>query len=195
MNVEPVDLLKRAVAALEEASVPEDLRTLAFAKVVDLLACAPSATPAHVRSVDVEATGNHGGQDQLDEISRIASKIGISTTLLDRIFDQHEGALIFSGNVSSLGKTKSDKVHSLALLLLAGRRWAGLDGNGATPDEVLRAEVDRLGLLDVSNYSKHIATLKPYVTITGSGKNGVYKIKYDGLEKAAKIGRDLAGVE
>lgn len=186
-----VGLLKRAVAALEQASVPEDLRTLAFAKVLDLLVRAPSARTGHENGGET-TTKKVAGEEPSDSITSIASKIGIPAALMDRVLDEHGGELIFSGDVSSLGSTKYEKVHALALLLLAGRRWAGLDTGGTTPDEVLRAEVDRHGLLDVTNYTKHIATLKPFVTISGSGKNATYKIKYDGLEKAKRLGRALA---
>jgi hypothetical protein len=193
-SIDEVDLLKRAVAALEQASVPGDLRTLAFAKVLDLLVSAPSARTGHGNGGET-TTRKVAGEEPSDSIALIASKIGIPAALMDRVLDEHEGELIFSGDVSSLGSSKFEKVHALALLLLAGRRWAGLDTGGTTPDEVLRAEVDRHGLLDVTNYTKHIATLKPFVIIAGSGKNAAYKIKYDGLEKAKQLGRALAGEE
>jgi hypothetical protein len=192
--MEPIDLLKQAVTTVEQANVPGDLRTLAFAKVLEILS-GPS-----VPDSSTSEAGNHYGEEGASTqfstaIASIASNLGIPSTLVDRILDEHEGELIFSGDVSALGKNRSDKVHSLAILLLAGRRWAGLDGGGATSDEVLRAEVDRLGLLDTTNYTKHVATLKPFVTITGSGRKAVYKIKYDGIEKAKELGRALAGAE
>jgi hypothetical protein len=189
-DADAVDLIRRAAAAVERANVPQDLRPLAFAKAIDLLAngggleaVAKSAEQAPIRETP-------GGRS--DSISLVASKIGVSAAMMDRVFDEANDQLVFSGDVAALGSSKFDKVHALALLLLAGRRWAGLDGSGTTPDEILRAEIDRHGLLDVSNYSKHVATLKPFVTISGSGKNATYKIKYDGLEKAKQLARRLA---
>ena len=128
-------------------------------------------------------------------MGRIASAIEIPVTRVDRIFDEDDGQLIFCGDVSVLGKSKAEKVAALAILLLAGRRWTGIDEGGPTRDAIVRSEVDRLGLLDTTNYSKHIAALKSYVTITGRGKEASYKIKYDGLEKAKLLGRSVAGSE
>jgi hypothetical protein len=193
--MEPVDLLKRAVAAVEEADVPEDLRTLAFAKALDLLVSGKPSQSEDKNSGKSTSEGGGCGHQRDDFASRIAAKIDVSPTLVDRIFDEHEEDLIFSGDVSGLGKSRNEKVHALTLLLLAGRRWAGLDTGGVTQDGVLRAEIDRHGLLDVSNYSRQISVLKPYITITGSGKSGSYKIKYDGLEKAKQLARSMAGAE
>jgi hypothetical protein len=191
--MEPVDVVKQAVEVIEKAKVPGDLRALAFGKVLDMLASTTSDQPSPGRDED-RANSGHDRVNS-DFISTIAAKMDIPSTLGDRIFGEHKGELIFSGDVSALGGTKSEKVHTLAVLFLAGRRWAGLDAGGTTSDEVLRAEVDRHGLLDVSNYGKHISSLKPFVTITGSGKKATYKIKFDGLEKAKQVGRALAGVE
>jgi hypothetical protein len=194
-KVEPVDLIRRAIAAVEQADVPEDLRQLAFAKVLELLANGIAVGKDSKSPEDDAVTRSESSSGQSNPISAISSKIGVSVSTMDRVFDEDDGELVFSGNVAALGSSRSDKVHALALLLLAGRRWAGLDGGGITQDHVVRAEIDRHGLLDVSNYGKHVATLKPFVAISGSGKNATYKIKYDGLEKAKQLARSLAGVD
>jgi hypothetical protein len=186
--MEHADLLKKAVAVVERANVPEDLREIAFAKVLEMMARTDIGDGTSANASVAEETS-----DQSELLVRIASKIGIKPNLADRIFDHHEDALIFSGNVTALGSTKAGIVQNLALLMIAGRRWAGLDLGGSTADEIVRAEVDRHSLLDVTNYNKHIGALKPYVTITGSGKSASYKIKYDGLEKAKQLAHSLAG--
>jgi len=187
--MEHVDLLKEAVAVVERASVPEDLREIAFAKVLDMLVRTDTGDGTSAKAgSSAEETG-----DQSELLVRIASKIGIQPNLIDRVFDHHEDVLIFSGNVTTLGSTRAGMVQNLALLMIAGRRWGGLDQGGSTADEIVRAEVDRHSLLDVTNYNKHISALKPYVTITGSGKSASYKIKYDGLERAKQLAHSLAG--
>lgn len=191
--MEPTDLLKQAVTVVEQASVPEDLRTLAFAKVLEMLS--EQNTP-HASTDQATNKDNHKDPSTSSgPLAPIVANLGIPPSLVDRIFDENDGELRFSGDVSALGKSRTDKVHGIAILLLAGRRWAGLDGGTATPDEIVRAEVDRLTLLDTTNYTKQIASLKPYVIISGSGRKAAYKIKYDGIEKAKEIGRKLAGME
>ena len=189
MVMGPVDLLKQAVAAIDEAKVPQDLREIAFSKVLELLQGGAGSPQAKNSPPHPEDSGTH----EPKSLSQIASKIGIEPHTLDRVFEESGDELIFSGNAKDLGSTRAKMVQGVVLLILAGRRWSGLDKGGTTPDEIVRAEVDRNSLLDVTNYGKHIAALKPYVTITGSGKSAAYKIKHDGLERAKEIVLTLVG--
>jgi hypothetical protein len=184
----PVDLLKQAVAAVDEANVPQDLREIAFTKVLELLQGNSDSPQAR----NVQFIPGKAADLEPKALSQIASKIGIEPDLLDRVFEEGEDGLIFSGDAKALGSTKAKMVQGIVLLILAGRRWSGLDNGLNTSDEIVRAEVDRNSLLDVTNYGKHISALKPYVTITGTGKKAIYKIKHDGLERAKQIAQSLA---
>jgi hypothetical protein len=183
----PVDLLKEAVSAVDEANVPQDLREIAFTKVLEFLqANSDSSQAKNAQIFPEKSAGIDSGA-----LSQIASKVGIEPHLLDRVFEESKDGLIFSGDAKAFGSTKAKMVQGIVLLILAGRRWSGLDNGVTTSDEIVRAEVDRNSLLDVTNYGKHISALKPYVTITGTGKNATYKIKHDGLERAKQIVQSL----
>src|ERR1700735_2776200 len=169
--MEVVDLLKEAYGAVEQANIPENLRVVAFAKTLDLL-IAPTLLDQHNPHPGRGSVNLEHSKDKSEDVravSRIAAKLDIQDALADRIFDDHEDAITFCGDIALLGKSKVDKVSSLALLFIAARRWSDLDEGGVTKDELVRAEVDRVGLLDVSNYSKQIASLKPFITILGRG--------------------------
>jgi hypothetical protein len=192
--MEPVDLLNQATAAIKQANIPQDLKVVAFAKIMDLLVTQNISSLGNMAPINSSHSPERDSVEASGNVLRdIASNLGVPVNVIDRIFDETDGNIAFCGDISALGRSKAEKVQSLAVLLLAGRRWGGLDGGGATADDILRTEIDRHGLLDVSNYSKHIATLKPFITISGSGKKATYKVKYDGLEKAKEIGRSLAG--
>jgi hypothetical protein len=178
------DILKQAVAATDAAGVPEDLRATAFAKAVDLLSSTMQVGVAPAFAPAPSAVGLPAG------LARIATAFDVSPEQLDRIFDEFEGMLQFTGDVGALGKTQSARVAELALIYGAARQLGGYD-EGASTDSVIRAEVDRHGLLDSSNYTKHIAPLKPYFNINGSGKSATYKLKYDGRQHAKSVAQGL----
>ena len=122
---------------------------------------------------------------------RIAAQLGVRAELLDRLYDEHAGRLRLTGDVSRLGRNRAERVGNAALLLLAALRWSGLDEGHPVPDAVLRTEVERLGLLDTGNYTKHLAARRGLLQITGSGRAATYKLRYDGAEEARRLARTL----
>lgn len=194
-ELELAKLVADAAAVVERAAVPDDLRATAFAKAFDALSGSPSVgLPASAERVrggsDIPASRQNSAAPEV----KLAGHLGVSVDILDRVFDCGPDYIHFSGNLNLLGKTKTDLVGGVCLLMLAALKWSGLDGGAVVPDETVRSEIDNLGLLDVTNYTKHLALLRPFVTFNGSGKNATYKIKYDGLERAkAMAGSLLAG--
>ncbi|UZX02402.1 hypothetical protein F8G81_07065 [Arthrobacter sp. CDRTa11] len=193
MNI--AELLKSAVVAVETAGVPDDLRALAFAKALELAVDLDShALPLPANSVKLTPVSppstevNSGGP-----LDKIGQQLKVPSEKVDRIFDEHEGQLTFTGPIAKLGESRKEKVTNLTLLLLAGMKWTGLDGGNPVPDSIVRAHIDEAGLLDTSNYTKTTVALKPFVTVTGVGKNALYKIKYDGVVEAERLGRSLIG--
>ncbi len=104
--------------------------------------------------------------------------------LLDRVWEERGGRLQLAGDPSRLGRTRAQRVGTAAVLLLAALRWSGQDGGEPVPDAVVRAEVERLGLLDTGNYTKHLAGRRHLLSVSGSGRTATYKLRYDGLEEA-----------
>lgn len=95
------------------------------------------------------------------------------------------------GDLEKLGSSKQAKVEKIAVLLCAARQAAGFDADGRTSDEVVRAEIERHGLYDVTNYSKHVKALRSLTNANGSGKATTYKIKYEGRVAARQIAKSL----
>ncbi len=124
--------------------------------------------------------------DTTGKLSAVATSFGVADDQIDRIFDDHDGVLQFCGDVGKLGENKSARVKTLALLLMVARQAGGYDEQ-RTDDAVIRAEVDRHGLLDSSNYTKHTKPLKKFANVNGAGKTATYKVKFEGREEAKEF--------
>lgn len=181
MNV--VEVLKRALAAVDEAGLPSDLRVVGFERAVALMTTdAGDGQPGStIKRPQDEGNGAAGGR-----LAKISSGLGVDPSQIERLFDEHEAALQFVGDLEKFGNTKAAKTQGLATIFLAGRQMGGYD-EGPSPDNVLRSELDRHGLLDVGNYSKYMAPLRTLYNVNGSGRNASYKIKYDGRQKAKEL--------
>jgi len=126
-----------------------------------------------------------------DPWGHIADALGVRPELLDRVWEERGGRLQLAGDPSRLGRTRAQRVGTAAVLLLAALRWSGQDGGEPVPDAVVRAEVERLGLLDTGNYTKHLAGRRHLLSVSGSGRTATYKLRYDGLEEARAVAQAL----
>lgn len=194
MNV--AEILQAAVKALEDANIPEDLRVPAFESAIRLVAGtdtpvmrAHSPVPA---AAGASTRANGPGPDPGARLQKVASQLGVAPESVERLFDEHEGELQYVGDLEALGKAKSSKVQAVAILLVAARQAGGYD-EGPTSDTHVRKELDRHGLLDVSNYSKHLVPLKGYLNINGTGRNLNFKLKYEGRQRAKELAQQAMG--
>ncbi len=183
-----VDMLRAAVEAVDEAQVPEDLRPVAFGKAIDLLVASgdPDAGPRTL----VGAGGRTplgGGIAQSTRLQPIAEGLGVSGDRIEMIYTEHGDALQVVADPEEMGSSTKERTKSVALLLAVGRQLGRWD-EGATSDELVRAEVDRLGVYDPTNYAKHVRELAAWFNINGAGKKATYKLKHAGRQQA----KDLA---
>jgi hypothetical protein len=188
--MEPVDVLRAALAAVNEAGTPEHLQPVALGKMLDLFAGGAPVSASEARQTG-GASGGDGVAAVADRDKAIAKELDINPSLVERIFDEHDGALQFIGDLEKLGSSKQSKVEKLSILLCAARQAAGYDADGRTTDDVIRAEVERHGLYDVTNYSKHVKQLRTVTNPNGTGKATTYKIKYEGRMAARAIAETL----
>lgn len=197
MNEDLVSNLKAAVAALNDADVPSDLREVAFGRAFDVISGLerpqPHATDmpsavSRIRAVAEDAPLQH-------RFLAIAKELEVDQHLVERLFDEHgENELQFVGSLQRLGSTKQAMVDGIAVLLCAARAAGGYDPDGRTSDAAIRAEVERHGLYDVTNYSKHTKNLRQLANANGSGRSTTYKLKYEGRVRARELARLVLGL-
>ena len=190
-RMEPVDVLRAALAAVNEADTPDHLQPVALGKMLDLFAGGAPVSAPEARQTGGASDGDGVVAVSGDRDKAIAKELEIDPLRVERLFDEHDGALQFIGDLEKLGSSKQSKVEKLSILLCAARQAAGYDADGRTTDEVIRAEVERHGLYDVTNYTKHVKQLRTLTNPNGTGKATTYKIKYEGRMAARAIAKTL----
>ena len=185
------DTLRAAVAAVDEAQVPDDLRSIAFSKAVDLLAGnGPGDAPRANAEGRPTATLGATLDAPSEGLERIAVALGVPGDRIEMIYTEHGDMLQVVADPDDLGKTTKERAKVVALLLAAGRQIGGWD-EGSTSDEFVRAEIDRLGVYDSTNYSNHVRELTAWFNLNGSGKKATYKLKHSGRQHLKELAARL----
>jgi hypothetical protein len=186
------EVLRAAVAAVDAAEVPDDLRPAAFGKAVDLLSSkmdepAPSVevtTPANA----LDQTASEG-----DPIGSIASTLGIDRQLVDdTYYVDDDGGIRLSVGSTKLAAVEQEAQKEIALLLAAGRQGGGLE-------EWTKTKHIRESASDYSKMNHHFAEnmseMDDEFSFKGKGATRELKLKIVGRERAAALIRRLQGVE
>jgi hypothetical protein len=187
-----VDALKRAVAAVEEAGVPEDLREEAFraALASEGLQPAPAASGA-VGKGDSSPVGEGPPSDASEPLQKIAKKLKLDPALVGRIFEIDGDTVHLLVSTSDLDSKASVSQQEITLLVIAARQAAGLDDELTHVKEV-REIAKEFGVFD-SNFSGNITPLKgSRIRFTGSAATRQFKMNQPGFEAAAAIVKRLA---
>ena len=188
MNEQQVmDVLKKAVALVNEAEVEEDLRPVAFAKAVDLLS-ATSAEPVLTkdRVRETEQTGESG-----DLLDSIASRLKIRRQVVEEVYSIKDGNLEVLVPGGGLAKTKVGGTREIALLVVAGRQAAGLDD--WTDQEEVKTVAEFYGRFDGPNFARAIQERSGLIRIGGTPRKRELQLRAAGWEEAKKLVMRLGG--
>lgn len=185
-------MLKAALQAVEDANIPTDLRAIAFTKAIDVLSGSDDTT---VRSSGKAENGGGGGggggpATESDRLKKIADALSVPQERIEMLFVEHDDELQVAADPARLGSSMKDRAKSVALLVAAGRQLGGWD-DGPTGDSVIRAEVDRLGVYDNTNYSRHVKELNAWFNVNGTGRSTTYKLKFPGREYLKTFAKEL----
>jgi hypothetical protein len=188
-----VEALKAAVAALEDARVPEDLREVAFSRVLDnYLANEAGPSSASVPSGGTGAEGGGGGEtaDPSGKLQALAGKLDVGTDAVERVYDIDEDGVHLNIPRSKLDRKKKLAQQEAARLVAAARQATG--DEQWTPVEVIGEAADDLGVKD-TNFSKNISALNGVgLRIRGSAGKRELKMNQVGYEATAEIVRRLS---
>ena len=200
MNVGKV--LKEAWAAVEEADLPDDLRSTAFQEAVRLLtpsavtpASAPSAAPNPIDTRRAEPLGsspNDGGTGPTEEqiYARVVAQTGVDRDKLERVVHLDGDAIRVSLPGLKLGKTNAERARVVAQLVTVVRGFGYEEGE--TSLELIRAECERLKVYDSANFSSHMKALNGFV-VTGTGQNRKVRAKGPGIQAFPTVVDNLLG--
>ncbi len=187
---EVVEKLRAAVAAVEEAKVPKDLRVAAFTAVLAGLPVYP-AQPESKKSNGLSSGG--AGKETIDTsqgLGLIADKLEIGQAQAGTVYDVDPDGVHVTVKRSSFNQTKKLAQQEVTYLVVAGRQAAGLEEWTATK-VAIEATHDR-GVHD-TNVSKAISALDgDGMRFRGAGVKREIKMNAVGFAKAAEIVKRLA---
>lgn len=175
-------LLEEASLIVEEASVPEDLREVAFTKTIELLAAehASESTGASMVREEHKESVSSGWMDTLGSATRRSRN-----ELEDVFFLGSDGEPRLGIDTVRLGGNAAERSRR-AMLLIAGARQIG-DGEPATSSHVLREACRQLGVLDGPNFVKALNGMKNWFNIIGTGKSKNLQIKPKGRDALRQL--------
>ncbi len=185
------DILRAAVAAVDEAGVPDDLRPAAFSKAADLLA-GVSPSPATATQRQTQAGGQQPAtHDGANLAERVARKLGVSEDAIANVceIDGDEVRLHFSHR--HLPSTTKPAMRQIGLVTAALRQGTGLDDY--TPQRRLRDACEQYGVLDAANFAAAITSLRGNLSFRGTGQGREVRVTPNGYNAASELVERLAG--
>jgi hypothetical protein len=178
-----IERLKAAVAAVQEAGVPTELRPAAFEAVLSW-----GVDPPQASTGGGEADTSVGGVVP-NGLEGIAAKLELKPTHTAQVFDVDDEGVHLTIKRARLSGTKKVAQQEVTYLIVAGRQAAGIEEWTSTKD-VIEVIHDR-GVHD-TNVSKAIAALDgDGLRFRGAKSQREIKMNAMGFSKAADIVRRL----
>lgn len=183
------EVLRTALQAVEDANIPTDLRAIAFTKAIDILSGSDDTTD---RSDKGENGGGGGGSPatESDRLKKLANALGVPHERIEMLYVEHDHELQVAADPAQLGNSTIKRAGAVGLLIAAGRQLGGWD-EGPTGDAAIRTEIDRLGLYDSTNYSKHMKELSAWFNVNGTSQRATYKLKFPGREYLKTLAKEI----
>jgi hypothetical protein len=181
-------ILSEAREAVDGAKIPEDLRSLAFGKAINLLAgdIAPAARKTKTQDSD-QGVGNGD-----DRVAKIAKRMNVDENKLAYIYDLDSDDVSLVAQRSKLSSSKAEATREVALLYSAARQAGGYDQTH-TPIALIKTRVEDMGVVDVNNFASHVKKTDGLSQRGQTPSTREYKVTQHGFEEAAKIINRVAG--
>lgn len=158
-----IERLGEAARVVEGAGLPEDLRPVAFAFILNASRAGSQSTLTRqarggppVEDVAMPQLGA-GGESC---IKGIADRFDLPSEAIQQIYDYEDGVVRLAIKRAMLpqSKSKAASMRDVALLVTTGRQAAGLEE--FTPYEVIRTECRELKVYDSPNFASELAKLE-----------------------------------
>jgi hypothetical protein len=185
-NDKIVKLLQDAVAAVDTANVPSDLRASAFRVAAERLdGSVGDATKLTSKSADTPLTAT----TTENRLSNIATKLGLQTGDVAKVFDVDDDGVHLVVARSRLDNSKRTAMQEVLQLVVAARQALGEEWTAAAD---VRAVADDRGVLNAPNWAAAIKALDGAgFRFRGSTQAREVKINHVGYEAAAKLASRL----
>ncbi len=180
-------ILSGAVKAVTDAKVPDDLKSVAFEKAVDLLAgrITPAAAATQGAAGAVASPTPVAGS-QLD---RLAARLGLPHDVVDGVFAEGRDGLHVNVRPERLSRSKSAGARELAMLVAAMHQ---AESDEPTSVEEIRRVVEDYNRYDQPNFASSLAALKGPFLMSGPSRTRTFKLTRPGWAEASKLVERLA---
>lgn len=192
------DLLRSAVKTLDDASVPEELRKVAFEKSFDALAGNTAISTAD-ENVSGRGPGDADAQRTTPSpvvtstsIGKIAAAMGVDEEAAGHVFEVSGDELVLTVTRDQLGEGRVEAIREVALLVAAGRQAAGLDEDRTHTTKV-RREAEQFNVVAKNTFQLEMGRLTPLVTVKKVSMGRELKITRQGNMEAGKIVTRITG--
>ena len=186
MSPEIHKLLADAVAIVEAANIPQDLRPVAFEKALELILSSQTNTDHKSDS----SSPSQASSNLSDWGSILSTATNLDLLALEEIyFPGNEGEPLVGVNPTGLGNNAAERTRKTILLLVAARQIGKIEDT--TSAEVLREECKRLGVYDQTNFGTTLGNLRNWFNFTGSGSSRVARLKPSGRDAFLELIAEL----
>jgi hypothetical protein len=186
VNMELTEALRRALSAVEEADVPDDLRDKAFEKAFDWLtreSGGPAVSSNIQRDLEVRTPS-------IGPLRQLANKLGLDPAVIEDVFYEEDGEIGIGIAASRLDRSKSGGTRQLALLVAAARQGSGQEEWTSSP-EIRRVCAD-YGRFDSANFATTIRSMGTVFSYRGKGHSLEIRLTRPGMEQASALVGELA---
>ena len=191
-------ILGEAMAAVDAAGLPAQMREIAFSRAVDvIMARRTGETTARMEmapespsgSLTAMAEGRPAATDA--PLSRIATRLRLDRDTVAEVFDEVDGKIDIIVPQRKLASGKSPATKQLATLVAAARQ--GADIEDWTDADEIRRFVEDFKRYDSANFAASLKEMDDIFRIKQSGRKITLKLGRPGWDKAAELVATLAG--
>jgi hypothetical protein len=197
MSATLAEQLGQALAAVEEAGIPDDLRPVAFASAfwaswgpaVQSVPAPPPPTSGSGSAETVATSPSPSSRPSGGGYEQIAQKLDVSVDDAEFAFELTEKELRFRVRPSKLDSVRSKAQRQVIYLMTAARQAAGIDTE--TTAHFLKSVCKDLGK-DDTNFGFLLGDLHGKgVVVSGSNRSRTIKANAEGFEIAGNILKEL----
>ncbi len=180
-------IISGAVKAVTDAKVPDDLKSVAFEKAVDLLA--GRIAPAAALSVGAPVAGGSPPPASGSQLDKLAARLGLSHDVVEGVYAEGRDGLHVNVRPERLSRSKSAGARELAMLVAAMHQ---AESDEPTSVEEIRRVVEDYNRYDQPNFASSLAALKGPFLMSGSSRARTFKLTRPGWSEASKLVERLA---
>jgi hypothetical protein len=186
------NILAGAVKAVADAKVPDDLKSLAFEKAVDLLAGrAAASSPPPVLAAPTAASTSPAAT-AASQLDRLSSRLGLPRDVVESVYAEGKDGLHVNVKPDRLPRSKSAGARELAMLVAAMHQ---AESDEPTSADQIRHVVEDYNRYDQPNFASSLAALKGPFLVVGPSRARTFKLTRPGWAEAAKLVARFAGEE